>query len=45
MIVSSRKLEGCQHATGGKATAITCHIGEMAQISQVFAGIKGQFGA
>jgi len=50
VIVSSRKLEGCQHvadaiiAAGGKATAIACHIGEMEQISQVFAGIKEQFG-
>ena len=50
VIVSSRKLEGCQHvadaiiADGGKATAIACHIGEMEQISQVFAGIREQFG-
>jgi hypothetical protein len=50
VIVSSRKLEGCQHvadaiiAAGGKATAVACHIGEMEQISQVFAGIKEQFG-
>ncbi len=50
VIVSSRKLEGCQHvadaiiADGGKATAIACHIGEMEQITQVFAGIREQFG-
>jgi NAD(P)-dependent dehydrogenase (short-subunit alcohol dehydrogenase family) len=50
VIVSSRKLDGCQHvadaiiAEGGKATAIACHIGEMEQISQVFAGIREQFG-
>ncbi len=50
VIVSSRKLDGCQHvadaiiADGGKATAIACHIGEMEQISQVFAGIREQFG-
>ncbi len=50
VIVSSRKLDGCQHvadaiiAAGGKATAIACHIGEMEQISQVFAGIREQFG-
>jgi NAD(P)-dependent dehydrogenase (short-subunit alcohol dehydrogenase family) len=50
VIVSSRKLDGCQHvadaiiAAGGKATAVACHIGEMEQISQVFAGIKEQFG-
>ncbi len=46
----SRKIEGCQQvadaiiADGGKATAIACHIGEMEQISQVFAGIREQFG-
>ena len=46
VIVSSRKLDGCQHvadaiiAAGGKATAVACHIGEMEQISQVFAGIR-----
>jgi len=50
VIVSSRKLDGCQHvadaiiAAAGKATAIACHIGEVEQISQVFAGIKEQFG-
>ncbi|QAY93868.1 SDR family oxidoreductase [Pseudomonas sp. ACM7] len=50
VIVSSRKLDGCQHvadaiiAAGGKATAVACHIGEMEQISQVFAGIREQFG-
>ena len=44
--VSSRKFDGCRHvaeaiiAAGGKATAIACHIGEIEQISQVFAGIK-----
>ena len=49
VIVSSRKLEGCQHvadaiiAAGGKATAIACHIGEMEQISQVFAATNPQF--
>lgn len=50
VIVSSRKIDGCQHvadaiiAAGGKATAIACHIGEMEQISEVFAGIRQQFG-
>ena len=50
VIVSSRKLDGCQHvadaiiAAGGKATAVACHIGEMEQIGAVFAGIREQFG-
>ncbi|WP_217474329.1 SDR family oxidoreductase [Stutzerimonas stutzeri] len=50
VIVSSRKIEGCQAvadaitATGGKATAIACHIGELEQIQSVFAQIREQFG-
>ena len=50
VIVSSRKIEGCQPvaeaiiAEGGKATAIACHIGEMEQISQTFARIRADFG-
>ena len=50
VIVSSRKIDGCQAvadaiiAEGGKATAIACHIGEMEQISGVFAFIREQFG-
>lgn len=50
VIVSSRKLEGCQAvadsiiAEGGRATALACHIGEMAQIEAVFAAIAEQFG-
>ena len=50
VIVSSRKLEGCQpvadaiNAEGGKATAIACHIGEMEQITQTFARIRTDFG-
>ena len=50
VIVSSRKIEGCQAvadaiiADGGKATAIACHIGEMEQIQSVFAQISEQFG-
>ncbi|RMO16811.1 Short chain dehydrogenase [Pseudomonas cichorii] len=50
VIVSSRKIEGCQQvadaiiAEGGKATAIACHIGEMEQIQSVFEQIRQQFG-
>jgi NAD(P)-dependent dehydrogenase (short-subunit alcohol dehydrogenase family) len=50
VIVSSRKIDDCQKvadaiiADGGKATAVACHIGEMEQISNVFAQIKEQFG-
>ncbi|MET0125798.1 MAG: SDR family oxidoreductase [Pseudomonas caspiana] len=50
VIVSSRKIEGCQHvadaiiADGGQATAMACHIGEMEQITAVFAQIREQFG-
>lgn len=50
VIVSSRKIDDCQKvadaiiADGGKATAVACHIGEMKQISNVFAMIREQFG-
>ncbi|WP_339083254.1 SDR family oxidoreductase [Pseudomonas sp. TMP9] len=50
VIVSSRKIDDCQKvadaiiADGGKATAVACHIGEMEQITNVFAQIKEQFG-
>jgi len=50
VIVSSRKLEGCQAvadaiiANGGKATAIACHIGDMEQITQTFTQIHETFG-
>ncbi|WP_028240948.1 SDR family oxidoreductase [Stutzerimonas azotifigens] len=50
VIVSSRKIEGCQAvadaivAAGGKATPMTCHIGELEQIQAVFAQIREQFG-
>ena len=50
VIVSSRKLEGCQAvadaiiAEGGKATAIACHIGEMEHITQAFSQIRQDFG-
>lgn len=50
VIVSSRKLDGCQAVAdaiveaGGKASAIACHIGEMEQISALFAQIRERFG-
>ncbi|MGV8842541.1 MAG: SDR family oxidoreductase [Pseudomonas sp.] len=50
VIVSSRKIEGCQAvadaiiAAGGQATALACHIGEMEQIQHTFAQIREQFG-
>jgi NAD(P)-dependent dehydrogenase (short-subunit alcohol dehydrogenase family) len=50
VIVSSRKIDGCQQvaeaiiADGGQATAMACHIGEMEQITAVFARIREQFG-
>ena len=50
VIVSSRKIEGCQAvadaivAAGGKATPVACHIGELEQIQAVFAQIREQFG-
>lgn len=50
VIVTSRKIEGCQEvadaiiAAGGKATAMACHIGEMAQITETVANIRSQFG-
>ena len=50
VIVSSRKLEGCQAvadaiiAEGGKATAIACHMGEMEHITQAFSRIRQDFG-
>lgn len=50
VIVSSRKIEGCQAvadaivAAGGKASAIACHIGEMEQISAAVESIRSQFG-
>ena len=50
VIVSSRRIDGCQQvadaiiADGGQATAIACHIGEMEQITAVFAQIREQFG-
>ncbi|WP_339769853.1 SDR family oxidoreductase [uncultured Paraglaciecola sp.] len=50
VIVSSRKIDGCEAVAkrirddGGKATAMACHVGEMAQIEQTFATIKKDFG-
>ncbi len=50
VIVSSRKIEGCQGvvdsivAEGGSAQAIACHIGEMDQIDALFAAITEQHG-
>ena len=50
VIVSSRKLEDCQQvvdgivAEGGKAEALACHIGEMAQIEALYAAIDARHG-
>ena len=50
VIVSSRKLEGCQAvadaitAAGGSAEALACHVGSMDDISATFAHIREQHG-
>ncbi len=50
VILTSRKLDNLKHIaeditkTGGNATALTCHIGEMDQINQLFDIIQKQFG-
>lgn len=50
VIVSSRKIDGCEAVAksirddGDKATALACHVGEMAQIEDTFASIKKEFG-
>ncbi len=50
VIVSSRKIEGCEAVAasireqGGKAHAMACHVGEMAQIDSTFADIQSKFG-
>lgn len=50
VIVSSRKIDGCEavassiRENGGKASALACHVGEMAQIEATFATIKQDFG-
>ncbi|MGO9139046.1 MAG: SDR family oxidoreductase [Syntrophales bacterium] len=49
VILASRKLENLKRIAddivnaGGKATALACNIGEMAQINQLFAEIKKKF--
>lgn len=50
VIVSSRKIEGCQTvvdsilAAGGSAQAIACHIGEMDQVESIFNQISTEHG-
>ena len=50
VIVSSRKIDGCQvvadaiAAAGGSAEAFACHVGNMDDISAVFAHIKEKHG-
>lgn len=50
VIVSSRKIEGCQAVVdqikelGGSAEAIPCHIGDMDQITNIFNQIKETHG-
>jgi len=50
VIVSSRKIEGCQTvvdsilAEGGSAQAIACHIGEIDQIESIFSQISAEHG-
>jgi NAD(P)-dependent dehydrogenase (short-subunit alcohol dehydrogenase family) len=50
VIVSSRKIEACEavaasiRADGGDATAMACHVGDMAQIDAIFNQIKTNFG-
>ncbi|PID42345.1 MAG: short-chain dehydrogenase [Gammaproteobacteria bacterium] len=50
VIVSSRKIEGCQSVVdsireqGGDALAIPCHIGDMEQIDSLFQEIENQVG-
>jgi NAD(P)-dependent dehydrogenase (short-subunit alcohol dehydrogenase family) len=46
VIVSSRKQEGCEvvaaaiNAAGGKATAVACHIGDMAALTHLFETVQ-----
>ena len=50
VIVSSRKLDDCQVVAdaikdaGGNAEAFPCHIGDMEQVTQIFAHIREQHG-
>ncbi|KXI30789.1 SDR family oxidoreductase [Paraglaciecola hydrolytica] len=50
VIVSSRKIDACEavaasiRAQGGDASAMACHVGDMAQIDAIFSEIKDKFG-
>ena len=50
VVVSSRKLDGCEavagevRAAGGRAEALPCHIGEVAQIASVFRDLDARYG-
>lgn len=50
VIVSSRKIDACQVvadsivASGDKASAYACHVGEVDQIEAIFEHIKSEFG-
>jgi NAD(P)-dependent dehydrogenase (short-subunit alcohol dehydrogenase family) len=50
VIVSSRKIDGCEAVAqsirddGGDAVAMACHVGEMAQIDNIFQQISDKFG-
>lgn len=50
VLVSSRKLEGCEavaasiRGTGGKASALACHIGDLAVIDKTFETIEATHG-
>src|SRR5512137_615140 len=50
VVVSSRKQEACDemaaeiNASGGKATAIACHIGDMDALHGLFARVQSEFG-
>ena len=50
VIVSSRRQEACEEvaadirAGGGKAEAVACHIGEMAQIDALFDAVEARHG-
>ena len=50
IVAASRKLEGCEavaaeiHAAGGRASALACHIGEPAQISEAMREIDRRHG-
>lgn len=50
VVVSSRKAEACEavaasiRASGGQASALACHIGELAEIDKAFAAIDAAHG-